>query len=452
MAAKKRQTRREYGTGSAYEKAPGKWEAALRINGRLVRRAASSREAAEAARQELIAQRDAAEQAAQVSRSLADSLKYAVDVWLAHVPAAQHATAEAMLQARILPAILDWRRLEHERADISGYTQTNGVMFNAWFADVAATRNLKPRTLEWYKELLERYILPTLEARPMYDTHAVIIQQLVNDIRQEIVEDSTDEETGLVRYTGIRTARAVYGVLRDAYTIAVQRGYLLRNPCDGVRLPASDTEARRALSDDELRTFLQHAATHPLRAYWYLLALLGFRRAEPLGMTWANIDWQRRTVDFTQQVQIVGGVAILQAPKNRASKRTLPLPTLCYDALAEQYDATPRDQRMGLIWPAADGRPMRPDRINHLYGELITAAGLDTSLTPHYHRHTVATLIDETEHATESLKAGLLGHGKRSISQHYTHPRIEAMRRLLDSIEDRILRKKPVSSQSDTSG
>lgn len=438
MAAKKKQTRREYGSGSVYEKANGKWEAAIRIDGRLIRRAAPGREEAHAALQELIAQRDAAAQATQVNRSLADSLKHAVELWLAHVPTERQTDAERMLHARIFPALEDWRRLEHDRADLAAYVQTNGDMLNAWFREVKQTRTLKPRTVEWYGELLVRYILPELESRRVYDTHAGIIQQLINDVRQEIAEDSTDEATGLVRYTGIRTARAVYGVLRDAYTIAYQRGYVLRNPCDGVRLPASDTEARRALSEQEFRTFLQHANAHPMRAYWFLLGLMGFRRAEPLGMTWANVDWKQRTISFNQQVQIVGGVAVLQAPKNKASKRDLPLPSLVYDALAEQYEQTPLDRRMGLIWPAPDGRPLRPDRVNIFYADILAAAELDPSLTPHYHRHTVATYIDETAGATESLKAGILGHGKRGTSQLYTHPRIEAMRRVLDAIEARV--------------
>lgn len=423
MAAK----RREYGSGSIYPNQDGTFTAAVRINGKIIRRRAPSREAGKAKIAELLKEREASNQ--HIGRL--DGLVTAIELWWQRLPKDEQPRYRILIDARLRPVIDDLRALNADHMDAEAHAQTLKAWLTEWFNDVLANRNIKARTIEHYTSMLERYILPELGHLRLYEVNAAVIQRFVTNLRVEIAADG--------RYDGIRTARGAFGVLRDALKIAVQRGYLSRHPCDGVMLPPYNAKPIEPLSDDQLRRFITVAGESRYPALWYMYALMGLRRGEGLGLVWAGVNWTERTISVVQQVQhIEGSGPQFETPKSSAGKRILPLPDLVYTALLTLYESIPPAQRMGLIFPSTAGTLIWPTNLEKTFTRLHELSQLAEETTLHHLRHTVATLLDEVG-ASEALKAGVLGHGKEGITQKYTHARIEAMRRVIMAVEERII-------------
>lgn len=382
MAAKRRgpRQRRRQGEGSVYCDRHGQWWAAVEVAGRVTRRRAPSEQAAEAKRAELVAQ-----------------------------------------NARGVPV------------EQSGQTLEDWL--NTWYTIKA--RALKPKTLAEYKRQIECYILPALGRYP--------IDKIKADMLQAFFHQTQDEIRGAGRFSGARTVQALAITLRQAFGLAVKRRLILYNPMDGVELQVHKPAKVEPPSEAQIAALLAAACGHPLEPLWHLYALLGLRRGEGLGVRWSDYDPQAMTIRIAQQVQsIEGDGRIVGPPKSDAGARVLPVPAaVC--ALLDQRKAAQlglrvrradRWQDNDLIFPNRDGGHLWPRNVEDDFYEIRGRAG--QAMTMHSLRHAVATMLDEAG-ASEALKADILGHEKATVTQRYTHSRVEAMRRVLEQVAEKVL-------------
>jgi integrase len=117
------------------------------------------------------------------------------------------------------------------------------------------------------------------------------------------------------------------------------------------------------------------------------------------------------------------------------------------------------EQHIEVVWlfPSEAGTPLIPSNFSrHWRGErpnnaagngtgngkqhigIRQHAGLAPTVTFHHLRHTCATRLMELGVA-EEIRAAILGHGKRGITQHYAHATVAAMRRALEAYEQLLL-------------
>lgn len=385
MAPRKRQGRRPKGSGSIYENKDGSYTAALEIDKHLYRRRAPDRQAAEAKLEEL-------------------------------------------------------HELKRHQINIGSSEQTLTIWLTTWFTQIVLVRDIKPRTIEFYQAMIEQYIIPALGTIRLCDLRADHIQAFVNALRADIREHT--------RYDGARTVHGAAGVLSEALELAEQRKYIMNNPMRGVVLPKYTPTTIEPPTEAQVVALLTAAKDTRLEALWYCYALLGVRRGEGGGLRWSSLDWQAGTLRIDTQVQLVDGRPALIEPKTRAGKRVLPVPDVLLTLLRQHWDTQQTErQRTGLNWkehglifPSDVGTPLWPRNIERQFYALRTQATLPTTITLHHLRHTVSTLLDEAG-ASEALKAGILGHGTTTITQRYTHARIDAMRRVLEVVAERVLRK-----------
>jgi integrase len=423
MASKKAKPRRTYGSGSVYEspKGSGRWVAAERINNTLVRRRATSESAAKARLGEL-------------------------------------------------------QELKRKQIDVAKGSQLYQEWLNTWHLEKQRLGTPKPRTVEHERDLIERYIIPKLGTYRLLDLRPTTIQTFVDAVYADIrsVKRANSDEP---RYDGARTTNAAAKVVEESLTLAHQRKLIADNPYSGIRLPRYHEKDITPMDDAQCLAFFRAAAgTLDMRgayttrngrtkkrpkldtrllALWASYLLLGWRRGEGLGALWENIDWDARTIKITQQVQRLSGrdadgnptVSLyIGTPKTRAGARVLPLTRLAFDLYRHRWDDAQAEYALkglawtgqGLIFCAANGAPLWPDNIETMFRRIRAAAGLPGTVRLHHLRHTLATMVDETGISTETLKAGILGHAKQSQSGKYTHARIEAMRKVLQAVEDRL--------------
>lgn len=418
MAPKKKSEgeRRDPGKGSVYEypKGSGKWIAALTIEGRDVRRRAASEQAAEAKLAEL------------------------------------HA-------------------LKQKHINVQQGTQTYHEWLDACHEEKQRLTEPKARTIEFDRGNMERYIIPKMGALPLLDIRPYHIQRCLDTIYAEIRKEA-NPRTNKRRYDGARTVHAVARIVETTLTLAFERHLIPDNPYSGIRLPKYRRKKIVPMDDDQCRAFLLAAAGEldkrpqykdkrgrvkhmpkidaRLSTLWAAYLFLGFRRGEGLGQRWVGLDLTRGTIKIDQQIQrINGGELVVSTPKTEDSERELPLPRRLLALYRQRWDDAQAERVLGgvegwhehgLIFPSESGTPLWPDNIETMFRRIRAAAGLPDTIKLHHLRHTLATLLDECG-CTESLKADILGHSKQTQSGKYTHGRIDAMRTVLQAVEDRIL-------------
>lgn len=317
--------------------------------------------------------------------------------------------------------------------------QTLQTWLNAWYAQKA--RALKPKTLAEYRRLIEVYILPAIGSVPLGRLRPDQLQSLINSVEDDVRADG--------KGSGVRTARAVGALLREALKLAAERRLIPFSPMAGVALPKQKTVKVVPPTETQVGALLWHAHGDALEPLWHLYALLGLRRGEGLGLRWQDYDAEKRTIRIEQQVQEIGGRLVIGTPKSEAGDRVLPLPAeIC--ALLDTRRGAQLARRIkradtwvdhGLIFCSRDGGPLWPRNVEDEFYRLKEWAGLPASTTLHHLRHAVATLLDESG-ATEALKAEILGHTKATITQRYTAARLDAMRRVLERVADVIMKRR----------
>src|SRR5258707_2610417 len=355
--------------------------------------------------------------------------------------------------------------LKRKRIDVNKGSQTFEDWLNACHAEKNRLTKPSPRSIEFNKSKIESYIIPKMGALRLLEIRPPHIQACIDEVYAEIGAYYADT----MGYDGARTAHAVALVIKEAITLAFDRKLIPDNPYSGIRLPKYRRKKITPMDDQQCHVFLLAAAgkldcrarytdargrnkrlppINPrLFALWASYVLLGERRGEGLGLLWENIDWKKRTIKITQQVQRVNGNQLLtRGTKTEDSVRELPLPNRLYDWLGEHYENIKAEYALhgvtwlgtGLIFVSEVGTALWPDNIEARFRKIRAAAGLRKTIKLHHARHTLATLCDECG-CTEALKADILGHSKKTQSQKYTHGRIEAMRVVLQAVEDRLL-------------
>lgn len=227
------------------------------------------------------------------------------------------------------------------------------------------------------------------------------------------------------------TARSVIGTFRSAITYAVIEDRILEmNPLAGIKLPKIERsdEQIKYFTHDELTTLLTYVRDNPLpnypvsKQYYVLFTLLahtGLRIGEALGLTWADIQGNRLTVDKQITHDSHNG-ASFAPPKTDSSYRTIAIDPLTQQVLKLQrknrlecvarYQSCvqPSGEFQNLIFYSSDGKPMRHTRVRDQMKKFCGRAGVP-ELSPHAFRHTHAVLLLESG-ANIKVVSERLGH------------------------------------------
>ena len=140
----------------------------------------------------------------------------------------------------------------------------------------------KPNTRSWKdtERALGQFI--TLDNRPLADIKRGEVVRILDAI--------------IAKGTPTSANRAV-AAIKALFNWAIDRELTDRNPIAGLKPPAKEVSRDRFLSDDEITAFWRACEElHPIFAgYYRVLLLTGQRREETACMTWASIDFERRT-------------------------------------------------------------------------------------------------------------------------------------------------------------
>ena len=234
------------------------------------------------------------------------------------------------------------------------------------------------------------------------------IQQFITDLREEGLAPATcDRYLQMIRYS-----------LR----LAVDWGYLARNPADKILLFNVDNRVENYLSDDEMARLMKVLQDpNENRVVCSLILFLlstGARLMEAQLAKWKHIDLKNR---------------VWRIPAtNSKSKRTrsVPLSDISIKALKENHS----DHKYVFISPRGNGNPY--NNIDKSWYRIRIRAGLK-HFRIHDLRHSFASILINKRQSIYTIK-NLLGHSTIIMTERYSHLSSRSLKNGSDAAGDAI--------------
>lgn len=267
-----------------------------------------------------------------------------------------------------------------------------------------------PKTHQGYELVVRRHIVPVLGRKRLRSLSVPDVRNLVDRLRDQ----------GM----GTRGIQQTHAVLRNALQSAMRDELVMRNVAKLVQVKTPRYEVGRGLTVKQARTLLQQTKSDRLHALYVLAIYLGLRRGEVLALRWSNVDLDQEFLQVTHTLQRVDGELRFQPPKTRTSRRTVPLPKPCVDAL-KAHKAAQAEERLAVGPKWCD-----EDMVRTVLGEPA----------PRFHdmRHTCVSLL-LAEGAPPHVVQQIVGHSAIDVTMTiYAHASLDEKRTALSRLGDRL--------------
>lgn len=199
--------------------------------------------------------------------------------------------------------------------------------------------------------------------------------------------------TGRAQVLAQTTLRNLVSLMRSVFAAAAADRLIGTSPFANkrlVKLPKANQAKVVPLTVEQVCK-LADAIPARNRAMVITQAGLGLRIGELLALRASDVDFLRRTVRV--ETQIAPGERTRTAPKTESSRRTVPLPQVVADALAEHMAAFPPASDGSLFMTRFSG-PYRHDYYGaQIFKAAVNRAGLPPETTPHDLRHHYASVL-----------------------------------------------------------
>jgi integrase len=317
--------------------------------------------------------------------------------------------ALSLIEAKLLTG--DWTDPKRAKVNLAEYAER-------WITE---RPNLRPRTIEIYKGLLRRHVVPHLGNVPLgkLDTAAI------REWRAGLLSAGASES---------ETAKA-YRFLRAVLMTAADDRVIPRNPCRIRGAGEEKPDERPVLSVAQVFQ-LADLVGGRLRALVLLATFASLRWGEVAALCRDDLDLERRTVSIRRQhVELDTGVLLVSAPKSRAGIRTVAIPTMIVAALREHLAAYTGDQTTDLVFTGARGGVLRRSNFRRAAKWAANAAKIGVGEL-HFHdlRHTGNTLAASTGASLKDLMIRM-GHDSVRAALIYQHGSAEADRKIVDAMD-----------------
>lgn len=260
---------------------------------------------------------------------------------------------------------------------------TVGHYLKEWLDQVVAKR-VRPNTLAAYRYNVDTYLLPGLGAKKLGRLSAREVRLYLGALE--------------ARGVGVRTVRYVHATLRAALEDATREELLEKNVAKLVRPPSVPPAERHPLTVDELKKLFVANNDDRLRALIVVIALLGLRRSEALGLRWGDVDLDGGWLAIRHGLHRVDGGLRLMETKTNRSRRTIPLPTMVVREMESHRERQEEERRrlaekwpdLGFVFTTPIGTPLDPDNCSKVVKKAVRRAGL-RDVRMHDFRHGVVS-------------------------------------------------------------
>lgn len=242
---------------------------------------------------------------------------------------------------------------------------------------------------------------------------------------------------------GVDTIHARWVACRGLLGYAARNGKIAANPADLLtrrEKPKGGRPKDRFLSAAEIEALVR-SATGIAAVAIPILLFAGLRVAELLGLTWEDIDFDRREIHVRFQMSRQGKRVAL---KTESGKRDVILMDEVAHRLRKHRLAAKFSADHDLVIPNGVGRTLGYTKLRKAFASARQDAGL-VNVTPHTCRHTFASILIDQGRDVEFVSQQLGHSSTKTTWDLYVHlfrarEHAEAARRDLDAAFGRMLR------------
>jgi integrase len=280
---------------------------------------------------------------------------------------------------------------------------TFGEWVERWWP---TTADLRPGTRTFYDYLLRRLLRPAFEETPLGRIDPMTVRAWLAGLHE------ADEVTPT-------TIAKAYRLLRRILNVAVEAGYLPRNPAAIKGAGLERAAEMRHVSIPQLHA-LAEAVPGRYRALVLVAGYGGLRWGELVGLRRRRVDLAGARIHVVEQVAEVAGKFIVSPPKTAAGHRVVVLPAVAVAALADHLDNHAAPEPDGLVFRSGRGTYLQRSNFSRLvWRPAVQQLGLD-GLRFHDLRHTAATLAAAAGATTRELM-DRMGHTSPAVALRYQH-------------------------------
>jgi integrase len=272
--------------------------------------------------------------------------------------------------------------------------QTLGdFLLTEWLPAIQTT--VKPSTWDSYRRNIENHIVPRMGALLLTQ----VTPARLNTFYAQVLESGRKDGRGGL---APKTVRYLHTTIHRALRDAVRWGKLGRNVAgmaDPPKQRGSKLPEMNVWTQEEARSFLKYQESDRLYACWLLALTTGMRRAELLGLRWADVELDGGHLSIRQILVSVAYEVSFGEPKTDRSRRTLAIDPATVAAL-RAHQARQLEERKawgpgwsdtGLVFTRENGELVHPQLVSDAFDRHVRV-GKFRRIRLHDLRHTYATL------------------------------------------------------------
>lgn len=240
------------------------------------------------------------------------------------------------------------------------------------------------KEIEWrdtYKrkvrEIIDMYLLPEFQGKSI-DTIKKTEVLAFRSALAKVTRGKANKPLSAARINSIMVPLGM--ILKEA-----AKRYKFDNPYDDIKSLKEPKASIQPFTLDEVWKFI-NGVRKDYRNYYLVRFFTGMRTSEIDGLTWENIDFDRREIVVNQA--LVKGKIV--PPKTQESYRAIQMSPWVYDALKEQHKVTYK--RSEYVFCSHTSEPLDYNNVNkRVWHPTLKALGLKKR-NAYQTRHTAATL------------------------------------------------------------
>ncbi len=280
-------------------------------------------------------------------------------------------------------------------------------------------------TKRFYRNAIVNHIIPTLGNMKAANLSSKSIEQLLRDMAAQ-------------NY-GAGTIRAVRAALSAAYSDAKRHGDLVRNPVENVKMPNVQSKPTTHIPRaDWEKIYLASMADPYMHARIEIAGTWGLRPGEALGLKWADLDVETKTLRIARQVQRVKGKGLVVKSVKQKKERSIFISDTAVQILLthKRYQSLQKASWVideDLIFPNGLGKPLDEKADRNRFKRLIQKAG-----TPDYELYQLRKTAFTTMASQTDLKTLMEFSGHTQVStvmESYVFATTESMKKAVNGVD-----------------
>jgi integrase len=229
-----------------------------------------------------------------------------------------------------------------------------------------AKESVRATTWERYRQLVECYLVPLLGGLKLSKLRPLHVEQCY----ATMAKGSDDRKPA-----GADTRKSAGVILSAALRHAVRIGVIHSNPAAEVKKARPAQREMAFMTAPQAKRFLDAAKSNKNYALFALAVGTGARQGELLGLTWADIDFEKGTMDVRRALAQVKGEFAIKEPKSKSSLRTVTLPRFALLAVEDHRTAALKAGRIsGSVFCTRTGGFIDKKNVRRAFKAIVAKA------------------------------------------------------------------------------